>query len=68
MVKKLWEIRLKHSNNIARAVYVTVQHKRLIILSVFIKKSTKIPKVEMAKILDQNTTKSDQVDIEKGAK
>ena len=28
----------------------------------------KTEKVEMAKILDQNTTKSDQVDIEKGAK
>ena len=48
--KKVWEIRVKHSNNIARAAYVTVKHKRIIILSVFIKKSTQIPKLEMAKI------------------
>ena len=49
--KKLWEIRIKHSNNIARAIYVTVKNKKVIILSAFVKKTNKIPKTEISKVL-----------------
>lgn len=40
---KLWEIRLKGPDNIARAIYVTARPKRVVILHVFIKKTQKTP-------------------------
>ena len=41
---KLWEIRAKAPDGIARAIYVTATGKRLIILHVFVKKAQKTPK------------------------
>lgn len=45
---KLWEIRLKGSNRIARSIYGTKQGKRIVVLRTFIKKSQKTPKSELA--------------------
>ena len=48
---KLWEIRAKAKDGIARAVYVTVVGQRLVIVHAFVKKSHKTPKhnLEMAR-------------------
>jgi phage-related protein len=45
--KGLWEIRLKGKDGISRALYVTTQPKRVIVLRVFIKKTQKIPRKEI---------------------
>lgn len=44
---KLWEIRLKGRVSIARALYVTMIGKRLVIVRVFTKKSQKTPRREI---------------------
>lgn len=41
---KLWELRAKASEGIARGLYVTVTGRRVIVLHVFVKKSQKTPK------------------------
>lgn len=41
---KLWELRAKASEGIARGLYVTITGHRVIILHVFVKKSQKTPK------------------------
>lgn len=41
---KLWELRAKASEGIARGIYVTVTGRRVVILHVFVKKSQKTPK------------------------
>jgi phage-related protein len=41
---KLWELRVKGGEGIARAVYVTVSGRRLVILHAFVKKTDKTPK------------------------
>ncbi len=41
---KLWEIRMKGRDGIARAIYVTCRHRRIVILHAFRKKSEKTPK------------------------
>lgn len=40
---KLWELRLKGKDNIARSIYVLVIKRRIIILHTFIKKTQKTP-------------------------
>jgi phage-related protein len=40
---KLWEIRMKGKDGIARAIYVTVAGERAIVVHVFVKKSQKTP-------------------------
>ena len=40
---KLWEIRVKGKSGIARAIYVNVSDKKLIILHLFVKKTQKTP-------------------------
>lgn len=45
---KLWELRAKASEGIARGLYVTVTGRRVIVLHVFVKKSQKTPKTAMA--------------------
>lgn len=40
---KLWEIRAKAKDGIARAIYVTAAGKRVVILHVFVKKTQKTP-------------------------
>lgn len=44
----LWEMRLKGRDGISRAIYVTASGKRLIVLRVFIKKTQKTPRKELA--------------------
>lgn len=41
---KLWEIRMKGRPGIARAIYVTVKNKKIVVLYVFVKKTKKTPK------------------------
>ena len=43
----LWEMRLRGRDGIARAIYVTVRHRRVVILRVFIKKTQRIPRREI---------------------
>lgn len=45
---KLWELRAKASEGIARGIYVTMTGRRVIVLHVFVKKSQKIPKGALA--------------------
>lgn len=41
---KLWELRVKASEGIARGIYVTMTGRRLIVLHVFVKKAQKTPR------------------------
>ena len=40
---KLWELRARASEGIARGIYVTITGRRVVILHVFVKKSQKTP-------------------------
>jgi phage-related protein len=44
---KLWELRLKGRDGIARALYVTATGKRLIVLRAVVKKTQKTPRAEI---------------------
>jgi phage-related protein len=44
---KLWEMRLKGRDGIARSVYVTAAGKRVVVLRTFIKKTQKTPPREL---------------------
>ena len=44
---RLWEMRLKGKDGIARALYVTSVGKRLVVLRVFSKKTQKTPRGEI---------------------
>lgn len=44
---KLWEIRLIGRDGIARAIYVTANVKRVVVLRVFTKKTEKTPRNEI---------------------
>lgn len=44
---KLWEMRLKGRDGIARAIYVTATGQRIIVVRVFIKKTQKTPRAEI---------------------
>lgn len=44
---KLWEMRLTGRDGIARALYVTVKDKRVVVVRVFIKKTQKAPQAEI---------------------
>ena len=41
---KLWEMRIKGRDGIARAVYAAVRNRRLLVLHVFVKKTQKTPR------------------------
>lgn len=41
---KLWEIRMKGKPGIARAIYITMKGRKIVILHAFIKKTQKTPK------------------------
>jgi phage-related protein len=43
----LWELRLKGKDAIARAMYVTVKGRRVVIVRVFVKKTQKTPRREI---------------------
>ena len=44
---KLWELRLRGRDGIARAIYVTTVKQRVVIIRVFVKKTPKTPKPEL---------------------
>ena len=44
---KLWEMRLKGRDGIARSIYVTASGKRVIVLRTFVKKTEKTPAHEI---------------------
>jgi phage-related protein len=41
--KKLWELRLRGKDNIARSIYVLASQRRIVILHTFVKKTQKTP-------------------------
>jgi phage-related protein len=43
----LWEMRMKGKSGIARAVYVTAVHKKIVIVHVFVKKTQRTPRREI---------------------
>ena len=50
---RLWEIRLIGARGIARAFYVAASGKRVVILRVFVKKTQKTPRREIALALER---------------
>jgi phage-related protein len=49
----LWEMRLKGKAGIARALYVTAQDQRVIVLRVFVKKTRRTPAGEIDQALER---------------
>lgn len=49
----LWEIRIKGKDGISRALYVTAQEKRVVVVRVFIKKTQKTPRKEIELALER---------------
>ncbi len=45
---RLWELRMTGRDGIARAIYVTAQGRRVVVLRAFIKKTQKTPPRELA--------------------
>lgn len=50
---KLWEMRMKGKDTIARAIYVTAVGKRIVIVRVFTKKNQKTPRREIETALER---------------
>ena len=50
---KLWEMRVKGRDGIARAIYVTVRERRIVILHAFRKKTRKTPKAAIRTALSR---------------
>ena len=44
---KLWELRAKATEGIARGIYVTMSGRRVVVLHVFVKKSQKTPRAAL---------------------
>nr|WP_255697613.1 type II toxin-antitoxin system RelE/ParE family toxin [Pseudacidovorax sp. NFM-22] len=44
---KLWELRIRGKDGIARAIYLTAVRRRVVIVRVFVKKTQKTPKHEL---------------------
>lgn len=50
---KLWEIRMKGRRGIARAIYVTVKNRKIVVLHAFVKKTQKTPRKAIAMALNR---------------
>jgi phage-related protein len=50
---KLWEMRLKGRDGIARALYVTATGRRVVIVRAFVKKTQKAPRREIELALER---------------
>jgi phage-related protein len=50
---KIWEIRLKGRDGIARSLYVTATGKRLVIVRTFVKKTQQTPRKEIEIALER---------------
>ena len=55
---KLWEMRMKGRDGIARAVYAAVQDRRLLVLHVFVKKTQTTPRAAIAMALKRLETRT----------
>ena len=44
LIEKLWEIRMKGKSGIARAIYLTVAERRILVVHAFVKKTQKTPR------------------------
>ena len=44
---QLWEMRLRGRDGISRAIYVTVQYRRVVVVRVFVKKTEETPRREI---------------------
>ena len=55
---KLWEMRMKGRDGIARAVYAAVQDRRLLVLHVFVKKTQTTPRAAIAMALKRLETQT----------
>lgn len=53
LVDKLWEIRMKGKSGIARAIYVTVTGRRIVVVHAFVKKTQKTPKAAIRLALER---------------
>ena len=53
---KLWELRVKAASGIARALYFTINPRRAIVISAFVKKSQKLPERELNKAIGRMKT------------
>jgi phage-related protein len=47
LIGKLWEMRLKGKDGIARAAYVAAVGRRLVVVHVFVKKTQKTPRANL---------------------
>ncbi|MEO6601362.1 MAG: type II toxin-antitoxin system RelE/ParE family toxin [Polyangiaceae bacterium] len=54
---KLWEMRMKGKDGIARAIYVTAERERIVVVHAFTKKTQKTP----ARALDVARTRAKEV-------
>lgn len=50
---RLWELRLKGKDGIARALYVTASNQRVVVVRIFSKKSQKTPRREITLALQR---------------
>jgi phage-related protein len=50
---RLWEMRLQGRNGVSRALYVTAVGRRVVIVRVFVKKTEKTPRREIALALSR---------------
>lgn len=50
---KLWEMRLKGRDGIARSLYVTASGRRVVVLRTFVKKTEKAPRREIELALER---------------
>jgi phage-related protein len=50
---KLWEMRMKGRDGIARALYIAVIGKRVVVLRAFVKKTQKTPRAEIDLALER---------------
>ena len=50
---KLWEMRMKGRDGIARSIYVTATGRRVVVLRSFVKKTQKTPRREIDLALDR---------------
>ena len=49
----LWEMRMKGKDGISRAIYVTASGRRVVVVRVFVKKTQKTPRREIALTLER---------------
>ena len=50
---KLWEMRMKGRDGIARSIYITATGRRVVVLRSFVKKTQKTPRREIELALDR---------------